>query len=98
MGAGGARPNSGPKPKAIEQQAITRIKGALKLLYGNNEDDDNILELFKRFADTKEGMKFFAEHLIGKAPQQVENTNLNYSTEITKEEAKNIRKALDAKY
>jgi uncharacterized protein YkvS len=43
----------------------------------------------------------FNANLIGKdlgLMEKTENTNLNYSTEITKEEAKIIRKSLDEKY
>jgi hypothetical protein len=95
---GGARANAGRKPIEETIKANIRIKGALKLLYNNKEDEDNILELLKRFADTKEGMRFMAEHLLGKPTQQVESTNLTYSTEITVEEARIIAKVLEEEY
>lgn len=71
---GGARAGAGRPKKVDEAKAVERIKSALKHLYKKDEDEDNIKMLLVDFAQTTNGQKFFAEHLLGKAPDTV---NLN---------------------
>jgi hypothetical protein len=70
----------GRKPKAEEDKAITRIKQAIKLIYKEQDDEDNIILFLKDFAETKEGMKFLSEHLLGKPAQTI---NANIGTQKT---------------
>ena len=69
---GGARAGAGRKTKAQEQKAAERIKKALRTIYKKDDDDDAINSFLVVFGDTKDGMKFFAEHLLGKAPDKIE--------------------------
>ena len=67
----------GRKPKAQEDKALERIKAALKAVYKQTEDEPAIILFLEDFAKTKEGMKFMAEHLLGKAAT---NINDNFDT------------------
>lgn len=62
----------GRKPKADEDKARERLLAALKLKYKRAEDEDNIVKFLSEFLDSKEGLKFFAEHLIGKPKEKIQ--------------------------
>ena len=68
---GGKRQGAGRKPKAEELKARTQILRAIKLIYNADNDEDAINEHLKRFIETKEGLKFVSEHLLGKAPDKI---------------------------
>ena len=68
----GTKGNKGGRPsKAEELQARTQILRAIKLIYNADNDEDAINEHLKRFIETKEGLKFVSEHLLGKAPDKI---------------------------
>ena len=69
---GGKREGSGRKKKVDEDKAIVRLKKALELTYQHGNDEDNIASFLMEFVITKEGKKFFAEHLIGKPKERIE--------------------------
>jgi len=71
---GGARKGAGRKPMADEKKAKERILKALKAKYGKEEDEEAIKEFLLEFSDSKEGMKFMAEHLLGKPTDKVDHT------------------------
>lgn len=71
---GGARKGAGRKPKVDEEKAEQRLLKALKFKYLQTEDEENIVEFLSEFLGTKEGLKFFAEHIIGKPKDKVEHS------------------------
>ena len=73
----GGNKNAGRKPKAQEDKALERIKAALRAVYNKTDDEPAIIEFLQDFAKTKEGMKFMAEHLLGKPAT---NINANFDT------------------
>ena len=74
-GKGGARKGAGRKTIAQEQKAVERIKKALRSIYNIDDDDEAINAFLMKFGSTKEGMKFFAEHLLGKPEVKVDATS-----------------------
>lgn len=80
---GGARKGAGRKPKLHEKEARQILLNALELKYKNQDDQKNIIEFMSNFVETKEGMKFFAEHLIGKAPDRIDHTSGDEPLDIT---------------
>jgi len=76
----GGNKNAGRKTKAEELKARTQILRAIKLIYGVETDEEAIDEHLKRFIETKEGMKFVSEHLLGKAPDKVVFTDEDGNT------------------
>lgn len=70
----GGHKNAGRKSKADEDKAQSRLLKALKLAYNKDTDETNVVAFLKDFVGTKEGMKFFAEHLIGKPKDKVEHS------------------------
>ena len=62
---------AGRKPKAEELKARSHILRAIKLIYNTDSEEEAINEHLKRFCETKEGMKFISEHLLGKAPDKI---------------------------
>jgi len=67
----GGNKNAGRKKKVDELKARNQILRAIKLIYDVETDEDAINEHLKRFSETKEGMKFISEHLLGKAPDKI---------------------------
>lgn len=78
---GGAREGSGRKSKVEEQKAVNRILLALKQIYKTECEEESITNFLIDFADTKEGMKFIAEHILGKPDQNI-NANINNIPQI----------------
>ena len=78
----GGNKNAGRKKKTDEEKAITRLKEALKLTYQNDDDEDNIHSFLVEFLISKEGKKFFAEHLIGKPTEKVQADVTTHETPI----------------
>ena len=71
-GHGGKRNGAGRKPKASEEHARAQIIKALRLVYDNDKDEDNIVSFLKEFSQTNRGQQFIAEHLLGKPKEVVE--------------------------
>lgn len=72
MPQGGARKGAGRKPKAEEEHSRKRIINALKVIYAESDNEEAITKFLVKFGATRDGMKFFAEHLLGKAPERIE--------------------------
>lgn len=87
---GGHKTNGGRKPKADEQKLIEKLTPlepkAQKALEDALSDGQGW------------AVKLFYEYKYGKPKQQVENTNINYNQELTKEDAKIINDELEKKY
>lgn len=63
---------AGRKSKAEEKQAALRITKALKTIYMRSDDEEAIHEFLVDYGKSRDGKKFFAEHLLGKAPDKVQ--------------------------
>jgi len=74
---GGVRPNSGRPKKLDEELANTRILRALKDLYKQDEDEDNVNGFLTDFIPTERGQMFIAQHLLGKPKEVTETTVIN---------------------
>lgn len=83
MPRGGARKGAGRKPKAAEEKSRQRLLNALRKTYKNELDEDNLEAFLCDFLPTRDGMKFFAEHLIGKAPDRIDHTSGDEPLDIT---------------
>lgn len=86
-GRGGVREGAGRPKKVDEEKAKNRLLKALRTAYSQDDDEEAINDFLVKFVDSKEGMKFFAEHLIGKPkdksvfddmPDDVESVTINY--------------------
>jgi hypothetical protein len=97
---GGARPGAGRKPVADEQKVNTLFVTALKELYKTDVEDEAKVRFIKEtLLESQRGQLFVAEHIFGKAPQEIKQTNLNIdTTDLTDTEIKKLSKALDEQY
>ena len=96
---GGARPNAGAPKKSEVLQTNFLILSAIKELKEVDNDEDARKEVIKELWSFERGKMFIAEHLLGKAPQEVKQTNLNIdATDLTDEEVLRIKNALDNAY
>jgi len=84
---GGVRKGAGRPTKVDEDKAQARLLKAIRTAYSQADDEEAINSFLVKFVGTKEGMKFFAEHLIGKPkdksvfdelPDDVESVTINY--------------------
>lgn len=97
---GGARPNAGRKPVAEEQKVNSLFVTALKELYDKETDDDAKTHFIKNvLLESQRGQLFIAEHIFGKAPQEIKQTNFNIEAkDLDEEEIKKINDALEKNY
>jgi hypothetical protein len=97
---GGARPNAGRKPVAEEQKVNALFVEALKEMY-NKDTDDEAKKTFVKdtLMESQRGQLFIAEHIFGKAPQEIKQTNFNIEAkDLDEEEIKRIKDTLDNAY
>lgn len=96
----GGHKTAGRKPKADEEKANAIMLNALKELYSVDTDDEAKITFVKdTLMDSQRGQLFIAEHIFGKAPQEVKNTNINIdASELTEEEIKKINDTLNNAY
>jgi len=71
----GGNKNAGRKPKRDEEKQKTIFESALKRITGEEETDESKIAFLEMFAEEKEGKKFIAEHVFGKAPQEINQKN-----------------------
>jgi hypothetical protein len=97
---GGARPNAGRKPVAEEQKVNSLFVTALKELYDKETDDDAKTHFIKNvLLESQRGQLFIAEHIFGKAPQEIKQTNFNIEAkDLDDHEIKRIKDALENAY
>mgnify|MGYP003645095442 CR=1 FL=1 len=74
---------AGRPAKAVEDQANTIIRNAIRELYKKDTDEAAQVAFVKDFATTPRGMQFVAEHLFGKAPQIIEGESKLVVTDLT---------------
>jgi len=99
-GTGGQREGAGRKTKADEEKVNIIFINALKSLY-SVETDEQAKEKFVKdtLMDSQRGQIFIAEHLFGKAPQEVKQTNYNIDAkDLDEQEIKRIKETLDNAY
>ncbi len=97
---GGSRPNAGRKSVEDEKKVNTLFITALKEMYSVESDDEAKIAFVKdTLMESQRGQIFIAEHIFGKAPQEVKQTNLNIDAkDLDEEEIKRIKNALDNAY
>lgn len=96
----GGHKNAGRKSKADEEKANSLFVKALKEVYRKDTDDEAKTAFIKEaLLESQRGQLFVAEHIFGKAPQEVKNTNFNVdASELTAEQIKKINDALEDAY
>lgn len=96
----GGHKTAGRKPKAEEQKVNTLFVNALKELYNKEKSDEAKIHFIKHvLLDSQRGQLFVAEHIFGKAPQEIKQTNLNIDAkDLTPEEIKKISDTLEDAY
>jgi len=96
---GGHKTNGGRKPKADEEKVNSLFVRALKEMYNKKTDDEAKVQFVKELLDSQRGQLFVAEHIFGKAPQEIKQTNLNLDKEdLTDEVIQRIRNNLNESY
>ena len=97
---GGARPNAGRKSVAEEQKVNNLFITALKELYNKETEDEAKIHFIKNtLLESQRGQLFVAEHIFGKAPQEIKQTNFNIEAkDLDDEEIKRIKDALENNY
>jgi hypothetical protein len=97
---GGAREGAGRKPKVEEEKVNNLFSIALKELYDKETDDEAKIHFIKKvLLESQRGQLFVAEHVFGKAPQEIKQTNFNIEAkDLDDAEIKRIKDALDNAY
>ena len=97
---GGAREGAGRKPKIDEEKVNNLFSIALKELYDKETDDEAKIHFIKKvLLESQRGQLFVAEHVFGKAPQEIKQTNFNIEAkDLDDAEIKRIKEALDNAY
>ncbi len=100
MALGGKREGSGRKPKADEEKVNNIFLKALSELYNTETDDETKTTFVKStLMESQRGQLFIAEHIFGKAPQEIKQTNFNFEEkDLTLEEIKRIKDTLNNAY
>lgn len=90
----------GRPPKADEEKVNNIFLTALKQLHNTETDEEAKIAFVKdTLLESQRGQLFIAEHIFGKAPQEIKQTNLNIDAkELTEEEIKRIQSALEDNY
>lgn len=96
----GNKLGKGRPSKADEEKANVIMLNALKQIYDKETDEDAKIEFIKdTLMDSQRGQLFIAEHIFGKAPQEIKQTNLNINEEdLTEEERQKIINSLKNAY
>lgn len=96
----GGNKNAGRKPKADEEKVNNLFVNALKELYNKETEDEAKIHFIKNtLLESQRGQLFVAEHIFGKAPQEIKQTNFNIEAkDLDDEEIKRIKDALDNAY
>ena len=96
----GGNKNAGRKPKVDEQKVNTLFVNALKELYDKETDDEAKIHFIKKvLLESQRGQLFVAEHVFGKAPQEIKQTNFNIEAkDLDDAEIKRIKYVLENNY
>lgn len=90
----------GRPPKADEEKVNNLFVNALKELYDKETEDEAKIHFIKNtLLESQRGQLFVAEHIFGKAPQEIKQTNFNIEAkDLDEEEIKRIKDALENNY
>lgn len=90
----------GRPPKVEEEKVNNLFANALKELYNKETDDEAKTHFIKNvLLESQRGQLFVAEHIFGKAPQEVKQTNYNIEAkDLDDTEIKRIKAALENAY
>ncbi len=96
----GNKLGKGRPPKADEEKVNNLFVNALKELYDKETEDEAKIHFIKKILlESQRGQLFVAEHIFGKAPQEIKQTNFNIEAkDLDDEEIKRIKGALDNAY
>lgn len=96
----GNKLGKGRPKKADEAKANAIMMRALKEVYSTETDDQAKISFIKHtLLESQRGQLFVAEHIFGKAPQEVKQTNVNIDAkDLTEEEIKKINDTLENAY
>jgi hypothetical protein len=96
----GNKLGKGRPPKADEEKANEIMLKALKELYNKDTDEEAKIHFVKDvLLESQRGQLFVGEHIFGKAPQEIKQTNFNIEAkDLDDEEIKRIKDALDNNY
>jgi hypothetical protein len=95
----GGHRTAGRKSKVDEDKKNFIFMQTIKQLHSKDNDDEAKVEFLKDLAQSERGKMFIAEHIFGKAPQEVKNTNLNLDEkDLTPEIAITIKKIMENDY
>jgi len=96
----GNKLGKGRPPKADEEKVNNIFLTALKQLHNTETDEEAKIAFVKdTLMESQRGQLFIAEHIFGKAPQEIKQTNLNIEAkDLDEEEIKRIKEALDNNY
>lgn len=89
------------RPSKVEEEKVNNLfVTALKQLYEKETDDEAKIDFIKNtLLESPRGQIFVAEHIFGKAPQEIKQTNFNIEAkDLDDEEIKRIKDALDNAY
>lgn len=88
------------RPSKVDEEKKNFIfMQTIKQLHNKDNDDEAKVSFLKDLAQSERGKMFIAEHLFGKAPQEVKNTNLNLDEkDLTPEIARTIKKIMENDY
>ena len=96
---GGARKGAGAPTKAEQVKSNTIFISAIKEVNNIDSDDEARIHFAKDLLTFERGKMFIAEHLYGKAPQEINQTNFNLEVkDLDEEEIKRIKDSLDKNY
>ena len=90
----------GRPPKADEEKVNNIFLTALKQLHNKETDEEAKIAFVKdTLLESQRGQLFVAEHIFGKAPQEIKQTNFNIEAkDLDEEEIKRIKDTLDNAY
>jgi hypothetical protein len=90
----------GRPPKADEEKVNNIFLTALKQLHNKETDEEAKIAFVKdTLLESQRGQLFIAEHIFGKAPQEIKQTNFNIEAkDLDEEEIKRIKDTLDNAY
>lgn len=90
----------GRPPKADEEKVNNIFLTALKQLHNKETDKEAKIAFVKdTLLESQRGQLFVAEHIFGKAPQEIKQTNFNIEAkDLDEEEIKRIKDTLDNAY
>ena len=97
----GGHKTAGRKSKVSEERTNEIFLSALKKLYGKETDEEAKIAFVVKLHNSERGKQFIAEHLFGKAPNQIDFNESNEprrELELTLNEATAIANVLTEKY